>query len=244
MAIRNAEYVDLYAARGDLLHLVRRSGYVRNILCGGYNPILVIFVGEGNFTFSTAFASLRGSWENIIASECGDVPGYYDTVLRTITACRDNGGNELLQVEVIRAIVNLPMQNFVPHIDATKPMNIWPLIDRRHPCSIFFQCPYAGYKNDETKILVREFITAASSVQEQGDYILIGITKLEPYSWNYGLKYLTDNEGGIRNDGYWFEGADDQFTNDIVLRGYRHEGLRDIRGDLINNFVTLCFTRL
>ena len=56
-------------------------------------PIRVIFVGEGNFTYSTAFAALRGGWKNIIASEKGDVtPDYWNTVVLTIRNCLQYNG--------------------------------------------------------------------------------------------------------------------------------------------------------
>ena len=54
-----------------------KDGYVRDKTIGKEPEVRVIFVGEGNFTFSTAFASLRGGWSNIIASDRSHIPPDY-----------------------------------------------------------------------------------------------------------------------------------------------------------------------
>lgn len=236
-----------------------KDGYVRETI-GNEQEVRVIFVGEGNFTFSTAFASLRGGWSNIIASDkVHTLPDYNKTLLLTIRNClkynnelpanTPEEGYDIYQTttQFIAKIVNLPWTQFLPHIDATRLretelFNADPPHDA-HRCAIFFQCPYAGYANDETKQLVRDFISSASEVQRPGDFLFIGITTMFPYCKNYGLPEVIGVRGHAQNNRYRFMGADTEFPKDMLRRGYEHQAVIDIHDKIKDRHITLCFTK-
>ena len=225
-------------------------------------PVRAIFVGEGNFTYSTAFASSRGSWDNIIASEIGGVPDYYETLVLTVRSCLQYS-NELIKrdeiqsqeeglefyketIQLIDKIVNLGDTIFRPGVDATQLQKACyaDLFDTDLTCAIFFQCPYDGYKNGETKCLVRSFLSSASEVQHPGDFLFIGITTHSDYSRNYGLLKLIGNGSQAQQNGYSFIGADAEFPKGMLCRGYKHQGVREIHDDIKDTHLTLCFLKL
>ena len=249
---------------GDIAKL-RNDGYVKRKTIENQPPVRAIFVGEGNFTYSTAFASSRGSWDNIIASEKDGVPDYYQTLVLTVRSCLTYG-NELIgqyspedavvinkeTIQLIDKIVNLGDTNFRPYVDATLLQEACyaNLFDTDLTCAIFFQCPYDGYKNGETKCLVRSFLSSASEVQHPGDFLFIGITTYFLYCNNYGLPELIGNVGQAQQNGYaWqngyrFIGADAEFPKDMLRCGYKHQGVREIHDDIKDNHLTLCFLKL
>ena len=78
-----------------------------------------------------AYASRRGSWANIIASDKGSIPDYHETLVLTVRSCLQHQGelntdsydevcgmNEET-IRLVREIVELPYTKFLPHIDAT-----------------------------------------------------------------------------------------------------------------------------
>ena len=112
-----------------------------------------------------------------------------------------------------------------------------------HACAIFFQCPYAGYKNDETKMLVRDFISSASKVQRPNGLLFIGITTYFPYCTNYGLPEVIRDGGHASINGYRFVGADTEFPKEMLRRGYKHQAFSDIHDKIKDAHLTLCFTK-
>ena len=244
----------------DGVTMPRKDGYVRDTI-GNEQEVRVIFVGEGNFTFSTAFASLRGGWSNIIASDISHIPpDYYNhTLLLTIRNClkyNDELDAHSLEeaydiyettTQFIAKIVNLPRTRFLPYIDATR-LRETELFNADPPhdayrCAIFFQCPYVGYANDETKQLVRDFISSASEVQRPGDFLFIGITTMFPYCKNYGLPEVIGGGGHAQNNRYLFMGADTEFPKDMLRRGYKHQAFTEIHDKIKDSHITLCFTK-
>lgn len=238
----------------------RKDGYVKRKTIK--NKVRAIFVGEGNFTFSTAFASCRGSWDNIIASDIGGVPDYYQTLVLTVRSCLQYS-NELIKrdeiqsqkeglefyeetIQLIDKIVNLGDTIFRPRVDATRLQEACyaDLFDTDLTCAIFFQCPYVGYEKDETKHLVRNFLSAASKVQRAGDVLFIGITTYFPYCKNYGLPELIGYGGQARRNGYHFKGADTEFSKDMLRRGYKHKAFFEIHDKIKDTHLTLCFLKL
>ena len=218
-----------------------------------------MLVGEGNFTFTVALAAIRGSWNGIVSTryeaETSDNPRpQFDRVIQEcILFCRNNGESLGINDEAIQKYVDTvervqpPPTDWLFGIDATKTpedMNAEGVV-------VIFQCPWLPDRdpNGTPATLITSFLEHMSAKQNEGDYILIGITKQFPYVKNYNLEGLlganlsreTDSSGK-----YNFLGADDTFIQEILKHGYHHQsshGDRDIHDKIISDHVTLAFQR-
>ena len=202
----------------------------------------VVFFGEGNFTFSVAFATLRGSWDGITSTH------YVDSVRRpefpkvkqlAIAACKSNGqqiGDPSTTIDhAVKKVKSLsapPVNAWQYGIDATNIPDTLKVAKK----VVWFQCPWT----DETDKLTDKFLKHMADKQSRGDYVLIGITKCFPYVKNYKLL----NDKGVKDiPNYRFRGADIALVKELLRYGYRHMGRSDIHNEILTDHVTLVFQR-
>ena len=215
----------------------------------------VFVLGEGNFTFSVAFAAWRGSWENIEASTLGqEVPNPRTTVLNTI----DSAPQGDVEYEYV---IPKRSYSFRGGVDATMLNNVEG-IDDAH---VFFQCPYTPHQprsyGEVYDNIIEPFFRSASQVQKAGKMIFLGIVNRYAYAGPaYEIRTLMgvkevqegakmskilgsgDSTSLYHGLGYEFLGADDRFViNEMIPRGYRHMSRN---GNLVSpEHVTLCFRK-
>lgn len=219
----------------------------------------ILFVGEGDFTFTLAFAAWRQSrkktggsiWEGISSThfERQALP-----VLSTLKfKCIDNirsygrttGADHKDPRCAIERIKDLPEIRF--DVDARDiPQSLIP------PAGgvIWFQCPWDG--KDTTGELVEDFLVNTSKLLRRGTYVCIGITKHYPYIKSYKLADILgdhlrseDNSTSVLKS-YRFLGADVDLIQDILKFGYRHQSIhgdKDIHEQIIHDHVTLVFEK-
>lgn len=195
----------------------------------------VLFLGEGNFTFSFAFACLRGSWDNIVSTAYhNELPSFTDAQVEAIR-------NVILshkqrsEIPALEYIDRLSSFSQTPHfcwmhsVDATN-------IPKELPMSfIWFQCPWVT-KWKRTPDMLKTFFEHAGSKQQKDDIIILGIISSPPYCESYALDFLTQG-----TEYYDFIGADNMFIQEILQRGYRHQGIRDIHRIIYDTHLSLIF---
>ena len=216
----------------------------------------VVLVGEGNFTFSVAIATLRRSWDGITSTRYDPVdpemcpePQVDKIKLNSVASCIFNG--LILRIEpstILRSIHDVlclqppPDGTWLFGIDATNipdDLNVQGKV-------VWFQCPWVP-KNRQlgstTSLLIEKFLEHMASKQSPNDYVLLGVANRSSYVKNYRLhKLLGDHLLGPVGD-YNFLGADIALIRKILQYGYRHQGVKDIHKTTINDHVTLVFQR-
>ncbi|KAI9100695.1 hypothetical protein DFS34DRAFT_693366 [Phlyctochytrium arcticum] len=114
-----------------------------------------------------------------------------------------------------------------------------------HYRNIFFQCPYV-YDPDNssgTALLCSGFMVSAAKVREKGGTLYIGICTDSKYSHAYHLRNLIETIAP--ENGYRFDGADDETIKKLLHFGYKHQAnLKDIHNLIIDKHVTLIFTKI
>ena len=225
---------------------------LRGLLAGNEKSDVVVF-GEGNFTFSMALASLRQSWDGIMATRFESTddpkPAYFDVKVNTIQSCIDNGerfgdsSNAILSK--VEMVLNLPSpprpdDTWQFGVDATlipDKLNV-----RRKV--VWFQCPWVRPVKNLPKLLVT-FLQHMASKQDPGDYALLGIVSQFEYIMRYSLKELLgENLACDHAHGYQFLGADTKFVRELLQYGYKHEGHKGCDNDIIKLHITLVFRKL
>ena len=218
----------------------------------------VVFFGEGNFTFSVAFASMRGSWRGIIstrfeaASEERPKPKFDYVNLLAIDNCIHNGEKfEDDAAEILGKVKKVLSLRMSMHgysidtwqfkIDATKiPANLH--VNGR---VVWFQCPWTYKHGKEIYHLISNFLTHMSEKQSPGDFVLIGICVKREYVEFYHLQdLLGENLAQKQACGYEFCGVDSDMIQQILRYGYRHQGIADIHDIILKDHVTLVFCKL
>ena len=202
----------------------------------------VVFFGEGDFTFSVAFATLRESWRGI-TSTCYEKSlerEFSEAQREAIRYCKFNGG--LLEeprpaidlaVAKVRSL-QAPLPNaWLYGIDATN--NTLEVKEK----VVWFQCPWTGeWNSDDTHNLIVNFLKHMVTKQSQGDYLLIGITTFFPYVKTYKLLNVVESIPG-----YEFLGADTALVAKLLRYGYHHQGNLEIHEKILQHHVTLVFRR-
>ena len=241
------------------------SGLLQDLLIGKEKRAIVL-VGEKNFTFTVAIATLRKSWEGIISTRYEDLsddfpePQFDDVKLQCISSCISNskalsGTDEVTAkttLKNIQEILNLQSptaQVWRYGIDATR---IHSSITVKGKV-VWFQCPWVlnAHQNNELLDLIRDFLQHVSSKQSQDDYVLIGITKFYPYLKNYRLQDLLgvhEDKGHFRRQcgNYKLLGVDNTLIKKILLFGYKHKTVQDncdIHTEIIEDHITLVFKK-
>lgn len=202
----------------------------------------VVFFGEGNFTFSVAFAALRSSsWEGIISTRYpvdNLALSFPKVQLLATEACITNGrqfqdsSDEIL--DRVKTVPVPPPGTWQFGIDATE---IPDDLDVKAKV-VWFQCPWISLQNnpDGTYNLVANFIRHMA--HKQADYILIGIANQFPYVKGYKCDLITKPP-----DAYEFLGGDKSLIFKVLRYGYKHEGEKDIHDKIFHDHVTLVFKR-
>ena len=221
----------------------------------------ILFVGEGDFTFTLAFAAWRQSnsegkdrvWEGI-TSTCYEPekfkPAFVwskvkDASITNIKHLREYGYKD--RVRLVEGLPVLPKAQVEYGVDARAiPQSLIP------PAGgvIWFQCPWDG--QDTTAQLVVDFLVNTSKQLRKGTFVCIGITRKFPYIKSYKLvDILGDNLSAEDNntnilESYKFLGADVDLIQDILKFGYHHQSIhgdRDIHEQIIDDHVTLVFKK-
>ena len=251
-----------YAAYGYAKVPLVESGLLQDLLIGE-KKAATVFVGEKNFTFTVAIATLRKSWEGIISTRFENVSDYFpepqfgDVKLQCISNCISNSkafsdeNTDGATLKIIQQILNLqppPAEVWHCGIDAT---SIPPNITVKGKV-VWFQCPWVpnAHKDQRLFKLIHDFLSHVSGKQSQGDYVLIGIANLFPYSQNYRLQDLlgvTEGRFGHQCCGYKLLGVDDTLIKEILQFGYKHETVHgtgcDIHKEIISHHITLVFQK-
>lgn len=245
----SAEFEDIDINYADYQHLyIQQIDKLRELLIDGPKRD-VVFFGEGNFTFSVAFAALRSSsWEGIISTRYEPIsvdnpePSCLEVQLLANEACITNGrqfqdssDKTLGIVETVLHLPAPPSGTWRFGIDATKiPDDL--VVEEK---VVWFQCPWISVKDefDGTYSLVAKFLSHMAD--KQADYILIGITKKFPFVKSYMLDAVIPKPP----DAYVFLGGDKSLISEVLRYGYKHEGEKDIHDKIFYDHVTLVFKR-
>ena len=216
----------------------------------------IVIVGEGNFTFSIALATLRkSSWDGIVSTRYekeSPKPQISDVKLKSIEYCvlqSKLDSTELKLSDKILAIIGLPSPPdgaWKFGIDATNlPEDL--SVDRK---VVWFQCPWIPLKDRHTRReiydLILKFLQHVGDKQSENDYVLIGIVKLFPYVKEYlldKLKLFGENPSGPVSEAYEFLGADSKLIKEIIRFGYKHKSVdaSEIHEKLLDHHLTLVF---
>lgn len=213
----------------------------------------VLLLGEGTFTFSTALAALRGSWDKICATERNtNVPDYYMVTVNQLkhivedeeNSEEDENGVRYVPCRTLSQIIKLADQPrlWISGIDATKLSDFFfPYSDRENfKRNIYFQCPWA-YPGSTAELL-RDIVLSSASVQKYGDYLFFGLTKAAQYVPAYDLTALKIY---AETHGYHQLEEDTMLVNESLKFGYYHYSPSgyDIHSKLRSHHYTLCFVR-
>lgn len=230
----------------------------------------VLFVGEGNFTFTLAFAALReyrkqfmcgvinnsNTWEGILSTRYEPESVFtkptfskvkchcIEAVIEYYNGSISSSVNDEVtaRIEAISALPELD-QPWLCGIDACAiPLRIIP-----SDGVIWFQCPWDA--NNETSKLIQEFLLRTAERVDEDFYVCIGLTKQFPYITKYHLQQVlgwklqaNDCSTPVLAE-YKFLGANDTLIKEILSYGYRHKGLNDIHKRIIRDHVTLIFQK-
>lgn len=212
----------------------------------------VLFLGEGNFSFSTAIAARRGSWDEICATVNDQVPGNsaalnHKKLLAQINNVIKENLTPTKALDRIHAIASLKDGNptRVGEIDATDLsgfFNPQATADERRRLrrNIYFQCPWTN-PGSQTSFL-NSIITSAANVQRPGNYLYFGLTKHTSYAPQYGLDDVIAHAEAL---GYERLEDDNSITTVAIAYGYHHhsDSLHDLHDLIRPHHYTLCLKK-
>ena len=239
---------------------LQKTDTLKELLTDSLRKEDLVLFGEGNFTFSIAIAVLRqSSWKGITVT-CFEEEKqliFRDAQLKAIECVISNAENVETEtenerdpskiVETIRKIVTLdPMPPIgvnvgvdatnIPHDLSVEGKVVW------------FQCPWPAAENHglQPYNLIKGFLDHMA--EKRISYALVGITTHAFYVGRYNIPDILDvPQGGpasSRLPQYEFIGADVTLINEILLHGYKHEGIvRDIHKEIVDYHITLVFRR-
>ena len=206
----------------------------------------VLFLGEGNFSFSIAIAARRGSWKNISATVNHEVKE--NTAHRQLLAQIDNviGMNPPPTdvLDRIRAIVSLRKgkPTRVGNVDATNLSAFFDNASEREKFrkNIYFQCPWIHPGSQS--VFLKEIITSAANVQIPTNYLYFGLTSHWAYAANYELNGVIEH---AKTKGYKLLENDNSITATAIAYGYHHhsDSGNDIHTQLLPWHYTLCLMK-
>ena len=222
----------------------------------------IVIVGEGNFTFTVALAAIRKSWDGIVSTCYESVsilyprPQFDKVQEECIEFCCKNGrmlgsDEDTIKdyIKAVKQVESPPEEAWQFGIDATATPDGLAIQGK----VVIFQCPWKaeGDPTGTPATLIKNFLFHMSIKQNEGDYVLIGITKYFPYVTNYNLEDLLGeglSRGRDSSGTYDFLGADDSFILEILKHGYRHTACdhqsgTDIHEGIIADHITLVFKR-
>ena len=215
----------------------------------------VLFVGEGNFTFTLAFAALRkycwysnpvkqDDWHGIVSTRYEYAPGVLPAnqsgagvgvfpppdpkAVRRI--CLENSNDKFPKSLLLK---DHPSPREIIESFSESPGDCYCGIDARdippqlipHKGVIWFQCPWSIDPGQ----LIHDFLTkTAPKLFHEDSYICVGITKHSDYVRKYKLESLMRDVWAmdkVLHSYYEFVGADDDLIYQILGFGYRHQSL-------------------
>ena len=229
----------------------------------------VLFIGEGNFTFTVAFAALRenvneGStsnqdpWEGIIATryEPMKVNRKRKAITINLTSVKKNcireinaydlNNSDLSKAVVIKAVEDLSTEGLHLEYGVNAhdiPRDLIPEVGG----VIWFQCPWDGRSGPGK--LIEKFLLNTAAKLDKKSYVCVGISKHTRYIKRYKLeailgKRLRALEGSTEVlEKYRFLGGDIRLVNKILSFGYKHKGKRNIHQKILKHHITLVFER-
>ncbi|PAA64294.1 hypothetical protein BOX15_Mlig027600g1 [Macrostomum lignano] len=221
--------------------VINKVEYSHTILCLDPLPqpsTIFVFLGEGNFTFSTAFAKLRGSnYDEIVATDI--------SVSKEIK----DGWPRRLRLDATK-------------MGETRNVFLEKLFLDQKPSRIvlWFQCPWAdkdenGRKYSNQQAFLKKVMAAAAKVQDPGELLLIGLCvdptlpKNKPTEEKWVTSYGNPKAVAAQN-GYECLGADREFVGKMLDGGYEHQftdpGLNFGKRKILKEnrqFATLLFKR-
>ena len=219
----------------------------------------VLFVGEGDFTFTVAFAAYReqhygsspslGAWEGITSTRYNPVgpEDKFQCVGNTPVQCKP-APTLSADSYLINYLPSVPAGTWLCGIDATA----LPTILTQSQQVIWFQCPWVARNNSNysTAELVSDFLLNMAAQIQPGVHVCVGIANYCRYVTCYGLdKILGPNLESLPNstpvlEQYEFAGADDQLVSKLLEFEYMHQSVgRDIHKLISRSHVTLIFTK-
>ena len=227
--------------------------------------VQVLFVGEGNFSFTVAFAAYRRSWKGIWSTrlqtlEEEDMPSVDEVIsncLKSIESYYKNKGpsstNDCSEKKKSQLMALNP-SDFIPwrcDIDATKihQDSVWRSITGAQPTdrppfnAIWFQCPWLDSKEKIGKIgtLVREYVCSAAEILQEGGIVCVGIINNSKYTPRYELEVLLKDEEVLKKCDY--VGVDNTLVGEMLKLGYNHKGVQNIHKYNLDNHLTLVFAK-
>ena len=227
----------------------------------------ILFVGEGDFSFTLAFAALRASesskplkskWSGITSTRYEPIslkPKLQPSEVKQecIKSCKKFSR---------KGVLSKSCEDIIEYLEKFPDLNddVWHFgIDARSlsqeivgdPQVIWFHCPWT-FPRDNTASLISDFLLNLAEKIECGIYVCIGITKQFPYIKSYGLENIL-GEGLTAEENrtevlrkYEFKGANLELVNMVLQFGYHHSTCnedKDIHDDIINEHLTLVFKR-
>jgi hypothetical protein len=195
----------------------------------------VLFLGEGDFTFSMAFACLRHSWRNVFATSYhSEKPAFAEAqvlTIRNILRNRRECSPDAPVLQYIDTIAGFKTEDnpWQQAVDALSlPHNL--------PVDVvWFQCPWVT-KWKRTPDLLKSFFSKMGDLQQPGDLVVLGIISRPPYCESYLLNELSEG-----TDHYELLGGDNRMIQDLLDRGYRHQGIREIHSIIYRTHISLIF---
>ncbi len=252
----------------DSMGLVQRIDLLTGLLTSDRKSVL--FVGEGDFTFTVAFATLResekssrhnsasinnpGIWDGIISTRYESISDFYpepnfDSVLR---ACKSEFRSNCRRWDDVNRRVFDGMTPPGPYQSWQYGVNALhiPSLSALNPDVVWFQCPWLP-GSDSIYSFIHSFLRNTWEQIQPGKYVCIGITKHERYVERYELqnilgywRYGRFNSTDIL-DWYEFCGADQKLVKNVLFFGYHHQGSTemDIHDFIKDDHVTLVFRK-
>lgn len=218
-------------------------------------PDTFVFLGEGNFTFSTAFASRRDSWDGVVPTTFDPSEQELKKTVKdwsgTLSACAKNATTEDMKSEMKNWTKSKPPAQ--RHLDATSLGDRADLesrlrIPKNSALTLWFQSPWSeGFPGGQINF-VKAFMLSAAAVQFHGEMLVMGlcideskkgraVDALSPYVHYYGQLLSACREY------YDCLGADLLFVGEMIRRGYMHEAAAGGQTAASDKFATLLFRR-
>ena len=231
----------------------------------------VLFVGEGNFTFTVAFAALREHVQVLlgnISDPClvwnGITSARYEPI-----QCMGPDGNiySYLQPhfhhvkmtcfgEICRkSFINIQIRDYIlSTIRSLPPPPCWyfgidagniPLELIPQNGVIWFQCPWSNNVGS----LVEDFLLNTAKRVCGGTYLCVGLLLKRPYFYSYSLERIIGRNYECVNNSTSvlkscdYLGADDQLVKGVLNFGYRHRGRKDLHRYVLEYHITLVFRK-
>ena len=230
----------------------------------------VLFVGEGDFSFTVAFATLResekhihnstnnlGVWDGIISTRYERISYAYPEpdfrhILRNCKSefrsnCSHLNDTGLRQLRTFDRMTPPPHhQSWRYGVDALHIQHLSAL----NPEVVWFQCPWLP-GSESVYPLIHSFLKNTWEQIWPGKYVCIGLTKHERYVDRYDLQDVLGYWRHRRffstdvSDYYEFCGADQRLVKSILYFGYHHQGSTntDIHDLIKDDHVTLVFRK-